>query len=216
MIIESMQEEPNFMDLVVIRQITPGMQAENLSRIINASIFDAYNLSGSLKQKGLIDFEWNAPGQSVIKVTESGKALIDEAEKKADAPLDALDDEILFQLSGGRRNPNELGESINLSQRDLAIRLFKLGKQGFLIFDIKNGKISLMLTEKGFMKVVESKGKEEKKEEKKEEERKEEQRENEEILINASKKKDKAPIGLYVILIAIIIVLVAMFLKRVV
>jgi hypothetical protein len=60
---------------------------------------------------------------------------------------------ILNQLSGGKRMPMELSSSLNIRSRDLALRLYKLYKQGLVIYELKNGNAELLLTENGFLKV---------------------------------------------------------------
>jgi len=146
-----MVEEINFMDLAVLLKITPNTPLERLGGIMNSSIFDASNIAGSMKQKGLIEFTAYYPGPNSINITDAGKALIAEADARAAEPFDQLDGHILQQLSGGKRIPLDLQNTLNLRPKDLALRLYKGGKQGFLIYEIKNGTIDLMLTEKGFL-----------------------------------------------------------------
>ncbi|MCL5008356.1 MAG: hypothetical protein M1156_00490 [Candidatus Marsarchaeota archaeon] len=146
-----MADEINFMDIAVLLKITPGTPLEKLGGIMNASIFDASNIAGSMKQKGLIEFTAYYPGPNGINITDAGKALLTEAESKTSAPYDQLDAHILEQLSGGRRLPLELQNTLNINSRDLAMRLYKESKQGFIIYDLKNGNVDLMLTEKGFL-----------------------------------------------------------------
>ncbi|MGC8662307.1 MAG: hypothetical protein ACP5RT_00785 [Candidatus Micrarchaeia archaeon] len=146
-------EEINFMDLACILKLTPDTVLEKFGSQINASFFDASNIAGTLKQKGLIDFSANYPGPNGMVLTDAGKNLINEANAKSSEPIDALDETILAQLSGGKRNPAELGTSLNLRPKDLALRIFKLSKQEYVIYELKNGNAEIMLTEKGFLKV---------------------------------------------------------------
>ena len=146
-----MADEVNFMDLAVLLKITPNTPLERLGGIMNSSIFDASNIAGSMKQKGLIEFTAYYPGPNSINITEQGKALISEADTRSSEPFDELDAHILQQLSGGKRIPSELQSSLNVRPKDLALRLYKESKQGFMTYDIKNGSIDLMLTEKGFL-----------------------------------------------------------------
>jgi hypothetical protein len=154
---EEERENITFMDLACLFKIAPDTTLERFGTLINASIFDAANISGSLKQKGLIDFTAYYPGPNSISVTESGKALKDEAEAKSATVLDELDDEILAQLSGGTRIPVELQSTLNLRSRDLALRIYKLSKQNLLSYELKNGNVELMLTEQGFFKAKSAK-----------------------------------------------------------
>lgn len=146
-----MPDEINFMDLVVLLRINQDTPLEKLGSALNASIFDASNVAGTLKQKGLIEFRQTYPGPSLITVTEAGQALIKEADTKAAGTLDPLDETVLSQLSGGRRLPIELQNTLNIRPRDLAMRLYKLNKQNFLIYELKNGGVELLLTERGFL-----------------------------------------------------------------
>lgn len=154
---EEEKENINFLDLACLFKIAPDTTLERFGSLINASIFDAANISGSLKQKGLIDFTAYYPGPNNISVTEFGKALKDEAEAKSASVLDELDDEILAQLSGGTRIPVELQSALNLRSRDLALRIYKLSKQNLISYELKNGNVELMLTEQGFFKAKSAK-----------------------------------------------------------
>ncbi len=152
-----MPDEVTFIDLACLLRITQDTTLEKLGSSINASIFDASNIAGTLKQKGLIDFTAYYPGPNTIAVTDAGKALIAEAEAKAAEQFDDLDDAILFQLSGGKRSPTDLQNTLNLRPKDLALRLYKLFRQGLVIFELKSGGADLMLTEAGFLKSKSSK-----------------------------------------------------------
>ncbi len=146
-----MADEINFLDLAVLLKITPNTPLEKLGGLINASIFDASNLAGGLKQKGLVEFTAYYPGPNSMTVTDAGKALIAEADARSMEPTDPLDDSILVQISGGKRIPLELQNTLNIRSRDLALRLYKENKQGLLTYELKNGMVELMLTESGFL-----------------------------------------------------------------
>ncbi len=148
-----MPEEINFLQLACLLKVTQNTILERFGSSINASIFDASNIAGTLKQNGLIDFTAYYPGPNEIMVTDVGKALIAEAEAKSAEPFDKLDEAVLSQLSGGKRIPVELQNTLNLRPRDLALRLYKLNKQGYIIYNLKSGGVDLLLTESGFLKV---------------------------------------------------------------
>jgi hypothetical protein len=148
-----MPEEINFLQLACLLKVTQNTILERFGSSINASIFDASNIAGTLKQNGLIDFTAYYPGPNEIMVTDVGKALIAEAEAKSTEPFDKLDEAVLSQLSGGKRIPVELQNTLNLRPRDLALRLYKLNKQGYIIYNLKSGGVDLLLTESGFLKV---------------------------------------------------------------
>jgi DNA-binding MarR family transcriptional regulator len=147
-----MTDEITFMDLASLLKITPNTPLEKLGSALNASIFDASNIAGTLKQKGLIEFTANYPGPNSITITDAGKSLIKEADDKSTMPSDALDESILVQLSGGKRLPTELQNTLNIRPRDLAMRLYKLNKQSLMIYELKNGGVELLLTEQGFLR----------------------------------------------------------------
>ncbi len=145
-------ENINFLDLACLFKVEPETTLERFGTIINASVFDAANITGSLKQKGLIDFTAYYPGPNSILVTDTGTALKKEADAKSADALDTLDEEILKQMSGGKRFPKDLQGTLNIRSRDLAFRIYKLYKQSFLSYELKNGGVELMLTEQGFLK----------------------------------------------------------------
>ncbi len=145
-------EDVNFVDLACILKITSGTVLEKFGGVINSSFFDAVNLAGTLKQKGLVDFSSNYPGPNEIVLTDAARSLIAEANAKGGAASDKLDEGILNQLSGGKRMPVELGAALNLRPKDLALRIYKLYKQGYLLYELKSGNVELMLTESGFLK----------------------------------------------------------------
>ena len=146
-----MTDELNFLDLVALSNITPGLVVEKFGGKINSSFFDGSNILGTLRIKGLVDFTANFPGQSIISLTESGKSILTEAEEKAKAPFDTIDYAIVVQLQGGKRSYVDVGGAVNLRPRDLAMHLYRMGKQQYLVYDIKNGSIDIMLTEKGLL-----------------------------------------------------------------
>lgn len=146
-----MPDEVDFMDLAALLKMAPDMQLEKLGSALNSSIFDAGNIAGGLKQKALIEFTTNYPGPNVITVNDAGKALIAEAEAKSKSPFDKLDEALLGQLSGGKRKLMELQSTLNIRPKDLALRIYKLYRQDYLIYEVKNGTVELMLTERGFL-----------------------------------------------------------------
>ncbi len=146
-------EDINFLDIAVLMKLTPDTPMEKLGGLINASFFDASFIAGSLKQKGLIEFSSDYPGPNAIIITQVGKNLLAEAETKGVEPFDNLDTEILEQLSTGKRTPTELVEALNLRNKDVALHIYKLYKQNFIIYELKNGNVDLLLTEGGFLKI---------------------------------------------------------------
>ncbi|MEM0124098.1 MAG: hypothetical protein QXF41_00950 [Candidatus Micrarchaeaceae archaeon] len=143
----------NFLDLACLTKITPETTVEKFGGIINSSFYDVANITGTLKQKGLVDFTSNYPGPNGLVITDAGKQLLAEADAKSAEAFDEFDGEILRQLSGGKRLPDELAAALNINSKDLALRLYKLYKQEYIMYEIKNGVIELTLAEKGFLKV---------------------------------------------------------------
>ena len=148
-----MPDEINFIDLAALTRITPDAVVEKFGGLINSSFFDASSILATLKQKGMIDFTTAFPGQSAITITDLGKQLLNDAHDKANTPFDQLDLTILTQLSTGKRNVQELNQSVNVTQKDFALRVFKLAQNAHLSYDIRNGSVSIALTEKGFLQV---------------------------------------------------------------
>jgi hypothetical protein len=152
-----MLDNINFIDLVALTRITPDATVERFGGLINSSFFDASNILGSLKQKGLVDFITQFPSQSAITVTEQGKQLIADAQQKSTAPFDKLDMEIITQISNGMKALPDLTSNVNVTSRDLAMHLYKLSVQQFISYELRNGNLDLTLTEKGFLSVKEGK-----------------------------------------------------------
>lgn len=143
----------SFVELIALTRITPESTVERFGSLINSSFFDASNILATLKQKGLVDFMTAFPSQSTLKVTDLGNSVLAEARQKGSEPLDALDTAIMVQLSNGRRGLNDLNGSINVTQKDLAMHLFKLGSQQQISYELANANVNIYLTEKGFLAV---------------------------------------------------------------
>ncbi len=150
-----MSAEPNFVDVVALTRITPQTYVENFGSAINSSFFDASNILGTLRMKKLVDFETNFPGQNEIKITETGNKLLQDLSAKAESEFDHLDMEIIEQLAKGKRSLPDISGAINIADTDMAMHLYKLSKQGFATYEIRNGAIAISLTEKGFMRAKE-------------------------------------------------------------
>ncbi|MDE1856469.1 MAG: hypothetical protein KGH98_00110 [Candidatus Micrarchaeota archaeon] len=148
-----MPDEIQFQDLAALLKITPETVVERYGAQINSSFFDASNILGTLKIKGLIDFTTAFPGQSAVHVTDNGKKLITEADERATQPFDHLDYEVLTQLSGGKRSVVDIGSAVNIRPKDLAMHIYKLEAQDYLVSTFKSGNVDLALTEKGFLQV---------------------------------------------------------------
>lgn len=141
----------NFIELVALTRITAESTVEKFGPLINSSFFDASNILAGLKMKGFVDFITAFPSQSTLKLTDKGAALLAEANKKAQEPIDALDNAMLTQLAGGRRSLADIGGALNVTQKDLAMHIYKLASQQDLAYELVNATVSMYLTEKGFV-----------------------------------------------------------------
>jgi len=146
-----MPDEVNFVDLVALTRITPDTFAERFGSLVNSSFFDASNILATLRQKGLIDFTTSFPGQSAVTVTDLGKKVLADAGESARGDFGELDLTILTQLSNGKRSMQDLSGAINVRPNDLALHLYKLGQQQYLMYEFRNGIVTITLTEKGFL-----------------------------------------------------------------
>ncbi|MEM3781430.1 MAG: hypothetical protein QXT43_00505 [Candidatus Micrarchaeaceae archaeon] len=147
----------SFLDVACISKINSDSTLEKFGSIINASVFDAANIAGTLKQKGLVTFSSGFPGPTGMQLTDAAKNLLNDLAARSAEPLDNLDDEILQQLAGGKRMPTELQSAISIVPKDLAYRIYKLYKQNMLNYELKNGNVELLLTEQGFLRAKSAK-----------------------------------------------------------
>ncbi len=145
-----MPDEVTFFDLVSLVKIKPGITVERYGGLINSSFFDGARVLGTLQQKKLITLSTAMPDQNPITVTDTGKQLIAEADSKAEQDFDHLDLEILTQIQKGKNTPEDLGAAVNVRPRDLAMHLYRLSKTDYATYELVNGTVSMMLTEKGF------------------------------------------------------------------
>jgi hypothetical protein len=138
-----------FLDLVVLQRIGPDTTVERFGSKINSSYFDGANILGTMRLKGYVEIE-SAIGASNVTVSESGKMILAMAEEKSKSEIDALDKGILSFISKGTREVDKLSERMNVRSGDLAYHLYKLVKNGYIDYDLRSGKVSVMLTESGF------------------------------------------------------------------
>ncbi|MEM3245615.1 MAG: hypothetical protein QXN16_02505, partial [Candidatus Micrarchaeaceae archaeon] len=66
-----MANEPSFVDIFALTKITPGMVTDKFGPALNSSFFDASNILGGLKIKGLADFSASLSDNEII-ITETG------------------------------------------------------------------------------------------------------------------------------------------------
>ncbi|MFH0818008.1 MAG: hypothetical protein V1909_05255 [Candidatus Micrarchaeota archaeon] len=143
------EKELTFMDLVVLQRIGPDTILERFGSKINSSFFEAANILGTIKLKGYVDLETTL-GESKVNVSEAGKAVLALAEEKSIGEIDTLDRGILGAISKGLKDPDKLSERLNVRSGDLAYHLYKLVKTNHIDYDLRAGRVSVMLTESGF------------------------------------------------------------------
>ena len=146
-----MPDRYTYLDLVALTKLDPAKTTvENFGGEINSSFFDAANILGTLKIMGFIDIRSEFPGPSPVKLTNKGKKVLkDMAERSSEKP-DKLDKAIMETIGQGLTTEHDLARDLNVSADSLAQHLYKLNMQGYVDYTIRNGKISLALTELGF------------------------------------------------------------------
>jgi hypothetical protein len=142
--------ELNFLDLVILKRIDANSSVESFGSTINTSFFETANLLGTVKIKGYINIETSIGGISRVTITDAGTGILTLAEKKAEGPVEPLDNALLHALAGGAKDPEALQSTLNIRSGDLAYHINKMVAQGFMDYDVRSGKVGLMLTEKGF------------------------------------------------------------------
>ncbi len=143
------QKELTFLDLIVLQRIGPDTTLERFGSKINSSFFEAANILGTIKLKGYVDID-SALGASKVALSDAGKAVLATAEEKSAGEIDGLDKGILGAISKGMKDPEKIAERLNIRSGDLAFHLYKLVKTNHIDYDLRSGRVSLMLTESGF------------------------------------------------------------------
>lgn len=142
--------ELNFLDLVILKRIDANSSVESFGSTINTSFFETANILGTVKIKGYINIETSIGGISKVTITDAGTGILTLAEKKAHEPIEPLDNALLHALAGGAKDPEALQSVLNIRSGDLAYHINKMVAQGLMDYDVRSGKVGLMLTEKGF------------------------------------------------------------------
>jgi hypothetical protein len=145
-----MSDDITYLDLLILRKVDAESTVEKFGSQINTSFFEAANLLGTMKIKGLIDIQSSIGGQSPLVITGDGRDLLAEATRKSTEPSDTLDQAILHALAGGVGDLYSLQSAINIRSRDLAFHLHKLKNLDLMDYEVRSGKVRLFLTEKGF------------------------------------------------------------------
>ena len=146
-----MGDEITYLDLLVLRKVDADASVEKFGQQINTSFFEAANILGTMKIKGLVDIQSSIGGQSPLVVTGTGTDALATAMQKAAEPIDSLDQAILKAIGGGARELGALTNTLNIRSTDLAYHLHKLKSQDYIDHDVRSAKVMLSLTEKGFI-----------------------------------------------------------------
>jgi len=146
-----MGDEITYLDLLVLRKVDAEATVEKFGQQINTSFFEAANILGTMKIKGLVDIQSSIGGQSPLVVTGTGTDALATAMQKAAEPIDSLDQAILKAIGGGARELTLLTNTLNIRSTDLAFHLHKLKSQDYIDHDVRSAKVMLSLTEKGFI-----------------------------------------------------------------
>jgi hypothetical protein len=73
-------DETTFLDMAVLQRIDAESTVERFGTKINSSFFDASNILGGLKLKGLVSIESKFPGPSSVALTPAGSELLKQAD----------------------------------------------------------------------------------------------------------------------------------------
>ncbi|MEM4589723.1 MAG: hypothetical protein QXK21_00450 [Candidatus Micrarchaeia archaeon] len=137
------------LDLIVLEKIEKDSLMESFSGKLYSSFFDTASILGTLQVKQLVSIS-SAIGRSIVNRSELGEKVLMYAEEKATEPLDGLDHVILKSIAAGNKVFENVKNDLNIRSDDLAIHLYKVIKQGYADYEIRAGKLTLNITEKGF------------------------------------------------------------------
>lgn len=156
-IIKAIVDELTFQDLALLEKIgentvVDGQGASSLGSRINSSFFDAANMLGTLKQKGLIEFKSQFPAATEVEITTKGKNLMAEAEERGRQEMDKIDEIILSHIANGYKEPKHIRDKMNLRETDLAFHLKRIVAQNYASYVFRSGRIEFSLTDQGFGK----------------------------------------------------------------
>lgn len=146
-------DETTFLDMAVLQRIDAESTVERFGTKINSSFFDAANILGGLKLKGLVSIESNFPGPSSVALTPAGNELLKQADERSAADIDTLDLAILSKVAEGAAEEAAIAGALNIRSQDLAFHVYKLAKKALLGYQLRGGKTFFSLTEEGFKQV---------------------------------------------------------------
>lgn len=137
------------LDLVVLAKVEKDSVMDSFGGKLYSSFFDTAALMGTLQVKKLITVN-SSVGRSIVNRTDYGEHVVLSANEKANEPLDSLDHAILKTLAAGAKTFEAVRSELNIRSDDLSLHLFRIIKQGYADYEIRNAKLSLNLTENGF------------------------------------------------------------------
>jgi len=153
-----MNEDINFMDVVLISRIDNETTLENYGGRVNTSFFESANLLGTLKVKGLVYFEQSIGGQSPVKLTEKAITILNLLKERSEEKVSQLDLVILKTIMKGATNHVKIENQLNVASFDIALHLYKIYIKGFIDYTLRNAKLIIRLTEKGFKEINKTRG----------------------------------------------------------
>ncbi|VVB73943.1 Uncharacterised protein [uncultured archaeon] len=137
------------LDLVVLEKVEKDSVMDSFGGKLYSSFFDTASLMGTLQVKKLIQIN-SSIGRSIVNRTEYGEHVLLSAQERANEPLDGLDHAILKAIASGARTFESIRSELNIRSDDLSLHIFRIIKQGYADYEIRNAKLGLNLTENGF------------------------------------------------------------------
>ena len=144
-----MPKDLTILDLVILEKIEKDSVMESFSGKLYSSFFDTASMLGTLQVKHLVQIN-SSIGRSMVNKSELGDQVLLFANEKSTEPLEGLDHVILKSIASGHKGFDQIKNDLNLRSDDLSIHLYRLIKQGYSDYEIRNGKLALNITEKGF------------------------------------------------------------------
>lgn len=137
------------MDLVVLDKVEKDSVMDSFGGKLYSSFFDTASLMGTLQVKKLIQIN-SSIGRSIVNRTDYGELVLISANDRAKEPLDSLDHAILKTIASGAKTFEAVCAELNIRTDDLSVHLYRLIKQGYADYEVRNAKLTLNLTENGF------------------------------------------------------------------
>jgi hypothetical protein len=144
-----MANDLTFLDLVVLEKVQGDTVMETFFGEIGTSFFDTAALMGTMQVKGLISIK-SGVGRSTVTRAAEGEKVLGFASSRVVEPLDELDHAIIKAVASGTNEFSKMQDQLNVRSEDLAYRFYKMTKQGYLAYNIRNSKTYFTLTENGF------------------------------------------------------------------